>query len=298
MVLNIGTQAIMNRRTFLRSSVMLPTAVGALAASTSGCTSESDSPPNSSEMRSLDRIGVQLYTVRNLLASDYEGTIQSIADMGYDEVETVWDPDRNPDDTRALFDELGLDAPSTHVPIEALQNNLESVLDAAAKIGHSYVVCPWLSEDQRTMKKYRNHAALFNEVGAACKEAGVQFAYHNHEFEFESADGGIIPYDFILGETDPDLVKMELDLYWIAYANRDPVEYFGRYPGRFPLCHVKDMGADRAMMPVGDGQIDFAAIFSESETAGLRHYIVEHDHPEDALASIRTSIAYLRSLKF
>ena len=288
----------MDRRTFLQSSVMLPAAVGTLAGSASGSGLGPDISKISPQIRSLDRIGVQLYTVRNLLASDYEGTIRAVADAGYDEVEMVWDPDRDPDDIRTLLDDVGLSAPATHVPIDALRNNLETVLDVTRKIGHSYIVCPWLSEDQRTMDKYRSHVKLFNEVGAACKEAEVQFAYHNHEFEFEPTDGGIIPYDFMLEEMDPDLVKMELDLYWILYADRDPKEYFERYPGRFPLCHVKDMGTDREMTPVGDGQIDFAAIFSESETAGLKHYIVEHDHPEDALASIRTSITYLKSLEF
>ena len=221
-----------------------------------------------------------------------------MADAGYDEVETVWDAERNPDDIRALLDELGLAAPSTHVPIEALRTNLPSVIDASQRLGHSYIVCPWLAEDERTMAHYRDHVALFNEVGAACQEVGIQFAYHNHEFEFESNEDGVIPYDFMLDETDPELVKMELDLYWIAYANRSISEYFQRDPGRYPLCHVKDMGPDRGMTPVGEGQIDFAAILAESETAGLRHYFVEHDHPEDALASIQTSITHLRSLTF
>ncbi len=232
------------------------------------------------------------------MASDYEGTIRAVAEAGYDEVETVWEPDRNPDDIRTLFDEVGLAAPSGHVSLDALQNELTKVLDASKRIGHSYIVCPWLGADQRTMAHYREYVSLFNEVGAACKESGIQFAYHNHEFEFEPAEDGIIPYDFMLAEMDPDLVKMELDIYWIAYANRDSIEYFKNHPGRFPLCHVKDMGREREMTPVGEGQIDFAAIFSESETAGLKHYFVEHDHPEDALASIRTSIAHLRSLEF
>ena len=172
------------------------------------------------------------------------------------------------------------------------------VIDAAQRLGHSYIVCPWLAEDERTMAHYRDHVALFNEVGVACQEAGIQFAYHNHEFEFEPTEDGVVPYDFMLDETNPELVKMELDLYWIAYANRSVSEYFQRDPGRYPLCHIKDMGPDRGMTPVGDGQIDFAVILAESETAGLRHYFVEHDHPEDALASIRTSITHLRSLTF
>lgn len=288
----------MNRRTFLQSSVALPAVVGALAGFSSGKVPEPQGSKALAHPRTLERIGVQLYTVRHLMSSDYEGTIRAVADAGYDEVETVWDADRNPDDIRALFDEVGLAAPSGHVSINALRNDLPKVLDASKRIGHSYIVCPWLGQDQRTMAHYKKHVKLFNEVGAACKESGIQFAYHNHEFEFEPAEDGIIPYDFMLAEMDPDLVKMELDLYWIAYANRDPKEYFKNYSGQFPLCHVKDMGADREMTPVGEGQIDFAAIFAESETAGLKHYFVEHDHPEDALASIRTSITHLRSLEF
>lgn len=288
----------MNRRNFLKSSVAVPAAVGALAGFPLGQRPNLQGAEAVSPKRSLERIGVQLYTVRNILSSDYEGTIRAVADAGYDEVETVWDSDRSPDDIHALLDEVGLVAPSIHVPLDVLQSDLPKVLDVAEKIGYSYIVCPWLNEDQRTMDHYREYVKLFNEVGAACKEVDIQFAYHNHEFEFEPAEDGIIPYDFMLAETDPDFVAMELDLYWIAYANIDPMEYFQNHSGRFPLCHVKDMGADREMTSVGEGQIDFAAIFSESETAGLKHYFVEHDHPEDALASIRTSIAYLRSMEF
>lgn len=285
----------MNRRTFLQSSVAVPTAIGVLA----GCNpDQSSAPEEASSNRSLAKIGVQLYTVRDRLATDFEGTIQAIADAGYDEVETVWDSERNPEDIRALLEQVGLTAPSTHAAIETLQNNLTPVLDAAQILGHSYIVCPWLDEDQRSMADYRSHVALFNEVGAACNELGITFAYHNHEFEFEATEEGIIPYDFMLAEMDPDLVQMELDLYWIAYANQDPIDYFQKHPGRFPLCHVKDMAADRSMTPVGEGQIDFGRIFAEHETAGLQHYIVEHDHPEDALSSIQTSITHLRSLTF
>ncbi|MCY4225970.1 MAG: sugar phosphate isomerase/epimerase [Bacteroidetes bacterium] len=288
----------MNRRTFLQSSVALPAAVGAISSTVAAQHNRGSRSLYLSLSQHLERIGVQLYTVRSLLANDYEGTIRAVADLGYDEVEAVWDPDRNPEDIRALFEDVELAAPSTHAPIQALKNNLEQVLDAAQIIGHSYIVCPWLSEEQRSMEQYKNHVILFNEVGAACKEVGIQFAYHNHEFEFEAKEDGIIPYDLLLEETDPELVKMELDLYWVAYANQDPIEYFNRYPGRFPLSHVKDMGSDRQMAAVGEGEIDFASIFAESETAGMKYYIVEHDHPDDAMASIQTSIQYLRTLEF
>jgi len=278
--------------------MVLPATFGALSNAVSAQFDHGNRLSYSSQSDLLERIGVQLYTVRTLLADNYEGTIRAIADLGYDEVESVWDPMRNPEDIRALFNEVELLAPSTHAPIQALKNNLEQVLDAAQIMDHSYIVCPWLSEEQRSMEQYKNHVILFNEVGAACKEVGIQFAYHNHEFEFEADENGIIPYDFLLEETDPELVKMELDLYWVAYANQDPIEYFKRYPGRFPLSHVKDMGSDQQMTAVGEGEIDFATIFAESEIAGLKYYIVEHDHPEDPMASIQTSLQYLRSLEF
>ncbi len=291
-------RVVMKRRTFLQSAIAAPAVLGLMDRPDTQEKNESAHAGVLTSMTSLERIGVQLYTVRNLLSNDYEGTIRMVADAGFDEVETVWDPERNPDDIRALFDEVGLVAPATHASINDLQDRLSDIIDAAKRIGHSYIVCPWLAADQRTIEKYGEHVVLFNEVGAACKEEGIQFAYHNHEFEFEPTESGVIPYDFILEETDPELVKMELDLYWIAYADRDSLEYFRRYPKRFPLCHVKDMGEDRSITDVGKGQIDFIRIFAESETAGLKHYIVEHDNPEDPFPSIQTSIAHLKSLSF
>ena len=140
-------------------------------------------------------------------------------------------------------------------------------------------------------------AELFNKVGEKCQEAGLQFGYHNHDFEFDSLDGQI-PYDLLLQGTDPKLVQMELDIYWIKKAGKDPLAYFERYRGRFALCHVKDMTEAEEMVDVGEGEIDFAEIFSKSEEAGLKHYFVEHDHPEDPLKSIKTSFKYLKQLEF
>ena len=249
------------------------------------------------EARGLESIGVQLYTVRSVLGEDFEGTIQAIAQLGYHELEFAGYYDRDPEDIRALLESENLTAPSAHVPIQALRANLEEVIDSALTLGHHYVVCPYLDASERTLEHYRAHAALFNEVGAACREAGLQFAYHNHEFEFEETDG-VIPYDLLLAETDPDLVQMELDLYWVVVAKKQAQDLFTQAPGRFPLCHIKDMGAEGKMMPVGEGNIDFAAILSHSEQAGLKHYFVEHDHPEDPMQSVATSIEHLKTLEF
>lgn len=282
----------MNRRQFVQSSAA---AAGMLWGI--GCAREAEPEPAAPEGMTLPAIGLQLYTVREHMEADFEGTIRRVADLGYKELEFAGYFDRDPADIRGLLGELGLAAPSGHIPIEALRDGLAGALESASALGHSYIVCPWIAQEERTLEHYRQHAALFNEVGAAAREAGIQFAYHNHEFEFEDTDG-VIPYDLLLAETDPDLVKMELDLYWIRVAAKDTLAYFALHPGRFPLCHVKDMAADGSMAAVGAGEIDFAPIFAASEGAGLAHYFVEHDHPDDAFASVTASIAHLTDLRY
>lgn len=247
--------------------------------------------------KSLGKIGVQLYTVRDLMKQDFSGTLEKVAKIGYKEVEFAGYFDNKPEQVRKLLDGLGLTAPAVHVGIDLLRDKLDVTLETAKTIGHKYIVCPWLAPADRTLGKYQEHAALFNKVGEACQKAGLQFAYHNHDFEFEVQDGKI-PYDLLLAETDPALVQMELDLFWIRKGGQDPLAYFEKHPGRFPLCHVKDMAEDEKMVEVGAGKIDFAQIFSHSKHAGLQHYFVEHDNPGDALQSITTSYQHLKKLKF
>lgn len=129
------------------------------------------------------------------------------------------------------------------------------------------------------------------------KEEGIQFVYHNHDFEFTAIDG-IRPFDMLLEQLDPELVQMELDLYWLELAGVDALPLFKRYPGRFPLLHVKDMARqDSAMTDVGAGRIDFSRIFAHRVQAGTRHYLVEHDTASDPFASLANSISYLRDLR-
>ena len=142
-------------------------------------------------------------------------------------------------------------------------------------------------------------AEKFTKVGDACRQAGLQFAFHNHSYEFQRL-AGQIPYDVLLAAADPQLVKMEMDLYWITNGDQDPLAYFQKYPGRFPLVHVKDMapGPDRKMADVGKGKIDWKRIFAQSQLAGIEHYFVEHDEPPDPIASIQASYDYLKRLEF
>ncbi|HUG41708.1 MAG TPA: sugar phosphate isomerase/epimerase [Longimicrobiales bacterium] len=150
-------------------------------------------------------------------------------------------------------------------------------------------------EARRSLDDYRRLAGRLEDAGGRAREAGLQLAYHNHDFEFERLDGAV-PFDILAG-TDPDLVQFQLDLYWIRKAGGDALAYFRRHPGRFPSVHVKDMAADGAMVDVGAGVIDWPALFAHADTAVIRHYFVEHDQPADPLASIRNSFIHLRGLE-
>lgn len=284
----------MERRTFLR------TAAGAglggwWLAGAADAAAAWDAGPRGAGRFARERVGLQLYTVRSLMQRDVEATLRAVAETGYREVEFAGYFDHDPAQLRALLDRLELAAPSAHVPLELLRADLDGVLGAAEAVGHRYLVCPWIPEAERTPDGYRRIALDFNRFGAACRDRGVRFAYHNHDFEFSVVDGRPA-YDLLLESTDPGLVAMELDLFWITRAGADPEAYFERHPGRFPLWHVKDMAEGGRMVDVGQGRIDFGRIFARADRAGLRHFFVEHDQPEEPLASIRQSYRYLARL--
>jgi sugar phosphate isomerase/epimerase len=247
----------------------------------------------------LSRIGLQLYTVRDLMKKDVEGTLAAVAGAGYTEVEFAGYFDKSPADIRAMLDRHGLTAPAVHTG-DIAPDAWAKALDAAKVIGHQYIVVPWIPEGRRkTLADWKAVATDFNRAAAAAKAAGVQFAYHNHDFEFPLVEGRI-PYDVLLAETDPNLVQLEIDLYWITKGGQDPLAYFARWPGRVPLVHVKDsLGPpDNKMVDVGAGKIDWKRIFARSGQAGIKHYFVEHDQPADPIASIKASCDYLKQLEF
>jgi sugar phosphate isomerase/epimerase len=286
----------MKRRTFIGSSV----AAGLVASHRLWA----------AESRKLERIGVQLYTVRDLMKADFDGTLAKVAAIGYNEVEFAGYFEQAPKEVRAMLDKHKLTTPSEHVSYEVVQDKWQETLDAAHIVGHKFIVCPWIEEAQRKDPGgWKRAAELFNRAGEASQKAGIQFAYHNHTFEFEPSPalGGKLPYDFLLAETDPKFVKMEMDLCWITVAGKDPLTYFDKYPGRFPLVHVKDwtkgpdgkMGEkDGHMADVGSVAIDWKRLFAQSKKAGIQHYFVEHDEPTDPLESLRNSYKYLHDLRY
>lgn len=292
----------LNRRTFLGRAAVAAVVGSTTASSLVGCARGADSAGAAAAAvagpRKLDKISIQLYTLRSLMKAGVEPVLSGVAEIGYDQVEFAGYFDHSPAEIRAMLDANGLVAPSVHVPLETMLADPDGSIEAATVIGHEYIVVPYIAENLRSdLDGYRKVCAQLNEIGATCKSAGIQLGYHNHDFEFSELEGAV-PYDVMLEECDPQLVKMELDLFWITNGGKDPIAYFDRYPGRFHLCHVKDRTSDGKMVSVGAGVIDFASIFAKSDEAGLKYYVVEHDNPDDAMASARASYQHLSGLEF
>jgi sugar phosphate isomerase/epimerase len=252
-----------------------------------------------------DRWGVQLYTVRDRMEEDLRGTLEAVAEMGYGEVEFAGLFGWSPSDVRALLDDLGLRAASSHYPMQAIRGDWEGALDVAEILGQSQVILPSLPADARTADGLRALAEELNRAGEAARARGLAFGFHNHDFEVTPLEGpsgseeGERPLDILLAGTDPALVSFQLDLFWAVAGGTDPVEWFRGHPGRFTSVHVKDRSEAGEMVSVGDGVLDFTRLLSVgAEVGGVRHAFVEHDRPDDSMASIRRGIEHLKTLSF
>jgi len=298
----------MKRRTFIGTSVA---AAAAFAARPSWAAESS---------HQIKKVGLQLYTVRGEIKKDFDGTIAKVAATGYKEVELFGGEygGHSPKEIRALLEKNGLVAPSAHIDYVTIENKWPETLDAAHIMGNEYLVCPWIDEKQRTEPDvYKRATDLFNKAGETTKKAGIQFCFHNHFWEFEPDAnlGGKFAYDYMLENSDANNLKMELDLCWISVAGQDPLAYFKKYPGRFPLVHVKDVKklpklppdqlstlkmdtVTSQMTSVGSGVIDWKRIFAKSDEAGIKHYFVEQDQAADQLATLQASYTYLSTLRF
>lgn len=281
-----------NRRDFLKT--LIPAFSLAFAA-------ENAFSINSAGREKLSKIGLQLYTVRKELEKDFAGTLAKVAAIGYREVEFAGYFTQSPKDAKKILDTNDLAAPSAHISLRDIRENLDKAIEAASITGHKYLICGYLpAEERKAPDDYKKLAALFNTAGEKCQKAGIKFGYHNHDFEFVAIES-VIPYDVLLKETDASLVKMELDLYWIAKAGRDPLKYFAENPNRFDLLHVKDMDATpkKDFTEVGRGVINFAEIFAQAKKAGIKHYFVEQDKtPASPFDSIQISYDYLTKADF
>jgi len=247
--------------------------------------------------RRLDRIGVQLYTIRDAIKADLDGSLARVASIGYQEVELAGYQSHTVAEFKASLDRHGLVAPSTHIAMERVRDELPQVLAEAHTLGHQFVVCPNVPNEKAGLDGYRKAADVLNHAGEIAKKSGIQIGYHNHGTELTPIDG-VRPYDVMLERTDPALVVMEMDVFWMVDGGGDPIAYFRKYPGRFRMLHVKDMDGSpqKKMVDVGKGVIDWKAIFVADPV--VEHYFVEHDDAPDPFASIAASYAYLRGLEF
>ncbi|ULQ54585.1 sugar phosphate isomerase/epimerase family protein [Flavihumibacter fluvii] len=278
-------------------------------------------------------IGLQLYTLGDLMTTDPKGTLQKLAAIGYKELESAGSTKGNfygykPKELAAMIKEAGMTWRSAHVggaPFSVeqilkmaktaedsarikkmmerykdapkslnLKENYQELADAAAEGGVSYLVCS--SIPVSTLDEMKIAVEVFSKAGEACKKAGVQFAYHNHTSEFDEIEGHR-PFDFILSNTNKDQVKMELDLAWATKAKQDPVALFKLHPGRYPLWHAKDL--DKVKMnpaEVGTGVVDFKRIFDNAKESGMKYFFVEQDGAPEPLQNVTNSYNYLNKL--
>jgi sugar phosphate isomerase/epimerase len=287
---------VLTRRTFLAT-------VGALATA-AACRKSGPAQQAASQTtrRRLDRIGIQLYSVRTEMQRDMPGTLARLAQIGYKEVEFAGYFRRTPAEVKAMLAQNGLAAPSTHVTYETVRDNFDKTADDAQAVGHQFLTVPFLGNAERvSAASWRKVAADFNKAGERAKARGMRFSYHNHDFEFKRVDG-ILPFDLLLAETDPSLVSFQMDVYWTTMAGGDPLAYFRQHPTRFSSLHIKDSAGppDHKQTDVGAGTIDFAAIFrlDASQQSSVKHAFVEHDQPPDPMAFAKASFDNLSQLEY
>ena len=250
----------------------------------------------------IGRIGVQLYTVRGAMQKDgVEATLARIAGLGFREVEFAGYYGKTGAQIRQILRANGLSSPSTHVSLDQISStDFPKLVETAATIGHRWINLAWLAPDQRgSVAKYESHAAALLKAQQVARAAGITVAYHNHDFEFEPL-GDTNGYEILLDRTRGSGVQFEMDLYWMSVAGKDPVSYWTRFPGQFPMVHVKDNAGPptNEMRPVGQGTINWAALFEKRAVAGIKHFYVEHDNPADPWASLTSSVGYLKTLRF
>ncbi len=291
----------MKRRQFIQTSAM--------AVAASALPSFAFGSPNR-------KIGLQLYSLRDVIFKDVNGTLKQVADFGYQELEAFSYNDgkvfgKPVSEVAKMVSDLGMKMPSGHygtglvgqpdkpAAVGTLTNQWEKAVNDAKILGQENMVIAYLQKDERkTIDDYKKVCELINKNGEICAKYGIRIGYHNHDFEFDPIDGQI-PYHVMLKELDPKLAGMELDLYWTTFANHDPLKLFAEHPGRFEQWHVKDMRKDNRKLnaDVGTGTIDFKAIFAKAKEAGFKHFYIEHDtFPASSLESVKADAQNIKSI--
>ena len=291
----------LNRRTFLFQLAAMTASGSLLASCARAGVGTSTAAAATRSATSPDFIGLQLYTVRDQLQADFEGTLARIAQIGYRNMEFAGYYNRTPEQVRATLDKLNLVSTSSHIGAPLLRQDAAGQIKAAKTIGQDYITIPSY-QFGKDLAGWRKGVAEFNQWGAMCRDAGLKLAYHNHNFEFAPLEG-TTGYEILQNEVDPKLLDFELDLYWARFADQDPLALFAKYPGRFAMWHVKDLqvtGGTKGMTPVGLGSRGFKNYFAHARESGMKDFFVEHDsaaqYPGGSLASVQASYQYLHQL--
>jgi sugar phosphate isomerase/epimerase len=222
-------------------------------------------------------VTLQMYTLRDDAARDFAGTIKKVAEIGYAGVELAGYAGHTAAEVKKILDDNGLIAVGGHIVLDQVTKETAQVVDDTKTLGAKYVIVPWIGEEWRkSLDDYKRLGAALGEQGAKLKAQGLTLCYHNHAFEFDKFGGDTYGYDALFAAAGPD-VKVEMDTYWVKKGGEEPAAYLRKYSGRVPLVHIKDMAADGDFAPVGEGTIDYAALFAAAEAAGAEYYIVEQD---------------------
>lgn len=283
-----------NRRSFLQAAGTLASgiALSGVGSAMTGCSSANKiSAVN-------NNFGIQLYTLRDVLPADPQGVLKQVASFGYKQIESYegdkgmfWGMKNT--EFKSLMDSLGTKIVSSHCDYKV---NFERKADEAAAIGMKYLICPYLGK-QKDLDTFKQFAAAFNKAGEICKQRGLKFAYHNHDYSFQQIEGQL-PQDVMMKETDKDLVDFELDMYWVVAAGQSPLDWFKKYPGRFKLGHVKDK-RDNNTTTLGTGTIDYPTILKAAMQQGMEYFIVEQEQyvGTTPLAAAKADAEYMKNLK-
>ena len=227
----------------------------------------------------LKNVGVQLYSVRKEMMADAIGTLTRLGNIGYQEIESAQSEKGNyyglaPKEIKKILKDQGMTLRSGHTHID---KNWQKSIDEAAEAGQEYIICSVLPSPGQTIENYQKSADMFSQAGEQCKKSGVLFGYHNHESEFQTVDGQVL-YDVLMNRVQAELVHMEMDLGWVIAAGKDPLAYFGKYPGRFLLWHLKDMNvSEKKSVEFGKGSVDIITLLKHGKEAGLKYYFVEQE---------------------
>lgn len=290
-----------NRRNFLQQAGTM--IAGSLILPQFAC--KSASAMTGKNMAGLDAYGIQLYTLRDILPGDPKGTLKEISTYGFEQIEGYDGPqgmfwNMGHKAYASYLDGLGMKMISSHVNIN---EGFEEKAGQAAEIGMEYLICPYIGP-QKSVDAWKKVTDRFNACGEICRKNGIRFAYHNHAYSFK-AFSGMIPHDFMMENTDPELVDHEMDIYWVVTGGADPIEYLKKYPNRFRLCHVKDRmknaGDERsASCDLGTGIIDFPSILKVAKEMGMKYYILEQERYDNStpLQSAKVGAEYLNNFKF